>query len=143
MSERKTAHKKGSVAILMLAVAATLILTAAGALAITSGLWPVDRAWLWVCFAWCCIGYICCRHIAVEGPSRIFQIAVRFGIAIAAAWIVGLATGEGSGLTSHWIKYIISYLSGTVLALMISPKKSKHRKKHKTATYKAQRRSDS
>ena len=136
----KSISEKGSVMTAIFAIVVSLTIIAVGALAITTGLWPIDRAWLWICLAWGSVGYICCRSAAQEGIARTAQITVRSVLIVAAMWLVGyLAAGEGRGPANYWGRYLIAVPTGIVTALIL-PRNRKRRKKRKIPARRPQKR---
>ena len=141
MSGWKTVLKNKSITTITVALAAAMVTTAAGALSVTTGLWPLDRTWIWICFAWGVAGNLCCRCMSAEGSARILQIAVRFVLVAAFVWLLGYFVAEkGSGFPVHWARYIASFLIGSAAALLFS-RRGPQRKRRKTAAYRPQKRS--
>ena len=140
MSGWKNVLKKKSMATLVFALVTALVSTAAGALVITAGLWPIDRTWIWICLAWGITGFLSCRFVTADGTVGILQVAIHLAILVAVMWLLGyFVAGEGSGSTTYWVWYMVSGLVGTLVALFFLPKR-KQRKKRKIASYRPQKR---
>ena len=109
-------------------IAVALAVTAVGALVVTLGVIPVDRAWIWIGVSWCAAGLCGGRCNASGERDALIVSVINVLVAMGILWLIGLTTpGKMSGEIQRWPYYIGAALMGALVPVW--PQKRRRHKK--------------